>query len=72
MSLDKPLFQVRFFQGINNLAPAQKIIPRAGKSFLAAGSNIDIDDAGTFEAALRCLTGYLLDPGGLKARVIYR
>jgi hypothetical protein len=42
----KPLFEVRFFQGINNQAPANKLIPVGDKSFLASGTNIDIDNHG--------------------------
>ncbi len=42
----KPLFEVRFFQGINNQAPANKLIPVGEKSVLASGMNIDIDNHG--------------------------
>jgi hypothetical protein len=46
MTLTKPLFDIRYFQGINNVAPANKVIPRGGKSYLTSGVNIDIDGEG--------------------------
>ena len=46
MTLDKPLFEVTYFQGINNQWPPTKIVPKGGKSYLTVGTNIDIDHEG--------------------------
>ncbi len=45
-NLAKPLFEIRSFAGINNHDPAEKVLPRGGKSFLTAGLNIDLDNTG--------------------------
>jgi hypothetical protein len=45
-NLAKPLFDIRYFQGINNHDDAEKVLPRGGKSFLTAGVNIDLDNVG--------------------------
>lgn len=42
----KPLFDIRYFQGINNHDDAEKVLPRGEKSFLTAGVNIDLDNVG--------------------------
>ena len=42
----KPLFDIRYFQGINNHDDPEKVLPKGQKSFLTSGVNIDIDNVG--------------------------
>lgn len=45
-NLAKPLFDIRYFGGINNHDEQEKILPRGSKSQLTIGTNVDLDNNG--------------------------